>query len=220
MSHPTTHAWVLNLYRAGEHHPQTVTDYFPYEHAPSEHLREKVKRHAGDERRHTALYTRAIKKLGFEPFELHGHDVFNQVIRDCTPCSFAIADGDKQDVKTEKLANFLAHAHCLERRIARSLDFHQEACERSGSKDILKVVTAVHADEDRHLTYTKEAVYSLLPKSRANEVFALHSQAEAAADKAFSAFQVRNFQRLHGKHLSLPKKLFYKACAFLMEASQ
>ena len=63
-SQPETHAWVLNLYRAGERHPQTVLDYFPLEFAPSPELAEKLRRHRADEQRHTSMYARAIAELG------------------------------------------------------------------------------------------------------------------------------------------------------------
>ena len=77
-SDPTTHAWVINLYRAGEKHPETVDDYFPAKHAESPALALQLERHANDERAHTRLYEQLLRRLGQPVQELSGFDVFNQ----------------------------------------------------------------------------------------------------------------------------------------------
>ncbi|MCB9593003.1 MAG: hypothetical protein H6719_09750 [Sandaracinaceae bacterium] len=216
-SHPVTHAWVLNLYRAGEQHPETVDDYFPYQHAPWPELAANIKRHAGDERRHTVLYAKAIERMGGAVVELGGWDVFNRVIREHTPRGFAIADDDAPDVKREQLGHFLAHAHCLERRVLRSVEYHAEACAQLGRREEASLVEKVHADEARHVSYSKEAVFELLGRREALAAFELHGRAEAAADRAFSAFQVRVFMDQHARHVPLSRRLVYTACAALMQ---
>ncbi len=218
-SHPRTHAWVLNLYRAGEKHPETVDDYFPHAHAPWPELAAAIRRHEADERRHTRLYGKAIERMGATVEELDGWDVFNRVIRDHTPIAFAIDDRDPPDLKRQKLAHFLAHAHCLERRVLRSLEYHGEACEQLGKHREARLVNGVHADEARHVAYTREAVFELLPRREALEALALHGRAEAAADRAFSAHQVRLFMKRHGNDIGLSSRLIYSACALLMEKS-
>ena len=81
VSRPQTHAWVLSLYRAGEFHPQTVSDYFPLAAAEDETLRASMDRHCKDEQRHVKLYDRALATLGEPLIPFEGSDVFNVVIR-------------------------------------------------------------------------------------------------------------------------------------------
>ncbi|MCC6874982.1 MAG: hypothetical protein IT378_11810 [Sandaracinaceae bacterium] len=219
-AHPSTHAWVLNLYRAGEKHPETVTDYFPWRHAEDRwpELARALKRHAGDERKHAVLYARAIEAMGEEVVELEGLDVFNHAIRAETPSSWAIADGDPPERKRLQIANFLAHAGCLERRIARSVAYHLEACEKLGRHDVTGTVERVHADEERHVAYTSEALVELTTASERARITALHVEAEARADRAFSARQVRTFLRRFGPSVPLSRRALYAACALAMES--
>lgn len=221
VAHPKAHAWGLGLYRAGERHPETVTDYFPHRHA-REHwpeLADQLKRHAGDERGHVVLYTKAIERMGETVSEVEPADVFNQTIRAQTPVSWAIADDDARDVKRLKLAHFLAHAHQLERRVGRSLDYHLEACARLGRHEVASVVERVHADEARHIRTSFEALSELTTPSERAELIALHARSEARADRAFSVRQVRVFLGLLGRTVPLSRRLFYAASAFVMEQS-
>ena len=100
VSHPSIHAWVLNLYRAGERYPQTVTDYFPVQHAPDAGLAGDLLRHRHDEERHTQMYAAAIRAMGEQVWsDAADTDVFNAVIRSHTEATFTIAEDDGQDVR-------------------------------------------------------------------------------------------------------------------------
>lgn len=209
---PRTHAWVLNLYRVGEHHPETVDDYFPVAHAPA-WLASQMERHRAQEAMHERLYAKAIEKLGQPLEELSGLDVFNNAIRAHTPASFKIDAHDASDVVTDKLAHFLAHAHFLEARIARSLEVHLEACVRHGRVEVEKAVSVVWRDEQEHARYTKDAVRELLPAARARDVLALHARAEARANLAFSAREVRAHLSRHASR----SRALWRACAHIME---
>ena len=217
---PDTHAWVLSLYRAGEVHPQTVDDYFPLAAAEDERLRASMARHSADEARHVKIYDRAIAKLGQTLTEFDGLDVFNVVIRRETDATFATRDVEEADLRRERLAHFLAHAHFLEKRIARSVEYHLEACERAGRADVARAVTAVHADEERHTTYTLAAVRDLLPPARAARVIAIHRRGEARAKLRFSARQVRAFLARFGAGTKLSHSLVYRTSARMMEAAR
>jgi hypothetical protein len=218
-SHPVTHAWVLNLYRAGERHPQMVDDYFPVEHAPWPELAKDLARHREDERRHDRMYAGAIRRLGEPVVELGGSDVFNVVIRDCTPVAFRIHEEDDADGIRRKIANFLAHAHFLEKRIARSVAFHAEACERTKSP-ITSVVTNVLADEERHVRYTHEAVTELVGRTEGARVLDVHERAEARANLLFSAHQVRQcFRRFRSEVPCLHRALFRLGGLVMQEAA-
>jgi hypothetical protein len=214
-STPETHAWVLNLYRAGERYPDTVSDYFPHRWAPS-WLAGDMKLHQGDERRHVTLYSKAIQSLGHEVVELDGHDVFNQVIRDHTPEHFSADDGANVEEKRLRLAHFLMHAHHLEKRVHRSLEYHLEACARLDRAEVLAAVEKVHSDEARHVRYTLAAARELLCNTEYYKILQCHQRAEEAADRAFSARQVQTFLRRFSVRWS--HRLLYTGCALLMEA--
>jgi hypothetical protein len=214
---PETHAWVLSLYRAGEFHPQASDDYFPAWAAESAELRASIERHASDEIRHVKIYDRAIERLGQTRTEIEGLDVFNVAIREHTKVDFRATREMSRDTVRERLAHFLAHAHFLETRISQSLDYHLEACERSGRTEVARVVAAVHVDEERHTSYTLAAVKDLLPASEAARVLAVHRQGEARANLAFSARQVRSFLRRF--RTSRSHALVYRVSAKMMEAS-
>jgi hypothetical protein len=220
-SRPETHAWVLGLYRAGEKHPETVDDYFPWRHAEGRwpELARALKRHAGDERRHVVLYERAIEAMGEPVRELGGLDVFNNAIRAQTPVDWAIAPDARDEERRLRIASFLAHAHHLERRIERSVRYHVEACERLGKREVAEVVARVHADEARHVAYTFEALSELTSRAERERIVETHARAEAAADRAFSARQVRDFLRRYGGRLPWSRRALYSACALLMEGT-
>jgi hypothetical protein len=216
---PATHAWVLNLYRAGEKHPQTVSDYFPHRHAPTPDLAERLRRHAGDEARHVRMYTGAIERLGEEVEERVGAAVFNQVIRDCTRVDFRIDERDAEAERCRKLAHFLAHAHFLERRIAQSLQFHLAACEFHRRHEIAAVVAAVLADEERHVAYSLAAVHELVTRADAEGLIETHRRGERLANLRFSAERVRECLRTLGKRLPLRHRALYAAASVLQEVS-
>jgi len=205
-----THAWVLNLYRAGERHPVTVDDYFPVEHAPA-WLAPRMAQHRDEEARHDRIYAGAIAKLGQPLVEYTGLDVFNVAIRAHTDAVFRIVDSDSAQERTAKLAHFLAHAHFLEARIATSLEMHVDACERAGKHDVARAVGIVLDDEREHARYTLDAVHRLLPSSAAAQaVLDVHRRGEARANLAFSARQVR-------AHLARKHDAIWHVCALAME---
>lgn len=216
-SDPETHGWVLNLYRAGEQHPERVGDYFPHMHAPCPELAKQLRRHAGDERRHTVLYGKVIEAMGQPLLELGGEDVFNEVIRSRTPLSFAIREEDSPDRKRLRVAHFLAHAHFLERRVQRSLDYHLEACAQLGKREVGSVVSAIHADEARHVRSTREACEALLTRAELATVLTIHAEAEELANRAFSAHQMRRLLRLYGARFSKTHRAIYRLSLLLLE---
>jgi rubrerythrin len=217
VSHPVIHGWVLNLYRAGERYPQTVCDYFPWTFAPNEEIASLLRRHARDEERHTAMYTHAIHAMEQPVMEMDDPDVFNFVIRRFTTESFTIVASDDAESRRVKLAHFFAHAHFLEKRIARSLEYHLDACTRGGAADAERVVSAVLADERRHVEYTASVARELLARDEAARTFEHHRRAEAIANLQFSQRQVRTFTRRYAALMPLNRVPLYRACAFLME---
>jgi hypothetical protein len=216
VSHPTTHAWVLNLYRAGERYPELVGDYFPVEHAPWPELAQNLARHRGDEQRHVRMYSSAILRLDEPVCEMVGEDIFNEVIRSFTPVSFHIQDDDDDAMKRDKVAQFLAHAHFLEKRIQRSLRIHLDACEWARRHAVAAIVAKVMEDEDRHVAYTREGVSALVTRERAAEILEIHRRAEARANLAFSTFHMRYLLRAHPDRVKPARRLLYSLCATLM----
>jgi len=216
---PVVHGWALNLYRAGERYPQTVADYFPVESAPHAALAESLRVHRRDEERHTAMYAHAIRALGQPVVELDGDDVFNVVIRAQTQASFTVDGGDDADARRRKVAHFLVHAHTLEKRVARSLEYHLDACAGARSAAVERIVDAVLRDERVHVSYTAEAARDLLTRGEAAEAFAHHARAEAIANLTFSARQVRAFARRFTDRKPARRRRFYRFCGAVMEAA-
>jgi hypothetical protein len=216
-SRPVTLAWALNLYRAGERYPQTVCDYFPADHAPWPELADHLRRHRRDEERHTSMYAHAIRSLGQPIVEVADEDVLNVVIRSFTSESFTIVESDDGDARRRKIAHFLTHAHFLEKRVARSLEYHRDACAASDAKDAQRVVEAVLRDEGRHVAYTIEAAKELLTAEERGAVFAHHRRAEAKANLEFSQRQIRAFLRAASPALRVERRALYRFCAFLLE---
>jgi hypothetical protein len=215
---PVLHGLVLNLYLNGERYPQQVDDYFPIAQVTDAALAEQMRTHVTDEQKHVLLYEKAITKLEQPIVQLSPSDIFNVVIRSHTAVSFKIDPYDSTDARTLKLAHFFAHVHFLEKRVARSLEFHVDACAHSSSDYAQKAVMAVLKDEGRHVRYTCEAVEGLLPARIANEVLEGHARAERRANLDFSARQLRRLTRdTHG--LFTPaRRLAYRACADLLSA--
>jgi hypothetical protein len=217
VSDPEIHGWALNLYRAGERYPQTVTDYFPVESAPHEALAESLRVHRQDEERHTAMYAHAIRALGQPVVDLDPDDVFNVVIRSYTTVSFTIAEADDAEARRLKVAHFLVHAHTLEKRIARSLEYHVEACGAAAAPAVTRIVEAVLRDEHVHVRYTAASARDLLTRAEAAAAFAHHGHAEARANLAFSARQVRAFARRFVGRSPAHHRQFYRFCGVVME---
>jgi hypothetical protein len=215
---PVLHGMVLNLYLNGERYPQQVDDYFPIAEVTDGPLAEQMRTHVADEQKHVLLYERAIAKLDQPIVQLSTGDIFNEVIRSHTAVSFKMNPHDPADARTLKLAHFLAHVHFLEKRVARSLEFHVDACAHSSSDYSQKAVMAVLKDEGRHVRYTREAVQELLPARIAAEVLDGHARAERRANLDFSARQLRRLTR-DARGLFTPARRFaYRTCANILNA--
>ena len=213
---PVLHGAILNLYLNGEAYPHRVDDYFPVGYVSEPELAAQMTRHAQEEDKHIALYRKAINRLGQEVVELPLSCIFNTVIRNHTEASFSIAANDDPDARTLKVAHFMAHAHCLEKRVARSLEYHVEACAHSASDYPTKAVGAVLADEYEHVRYTGEAVNALLPQRVANQVWAHHRRAEWRGNLDFSASQLRRVLVEHGQRWSGSRRGLYRASAWVL----
>jgi hypothetical protein len=219
VKNPMAHGWVLNLYLSGERYPETVCDYFQSEYAPYAELAESIVRHAGDEAKHVRLYAHAIESIDQPIVELTPPFVFNEVVRSFTPGTFHIVPTDSADVRREKLANFLAHAHFLEKRVGRSIEYHSDACGACGRHAVAKCVSAVMRDETRHVTYTREAVSDLLPRRKAQEILDTHRRAEAKANLQFSRRLLDNFRRRFDDGIPRHRKILYRVCQFIMDGA-
>jgi hypothetical protein len=214
---PVVHGLVLNLYLNGERYPQRVDDYFPIVEVTEPELADSMRRHVADEEKHVLLYEKAIERLQQPVIELDKANVFNEVIRTHTAVVFRIAPHDAADDRTLKVAHFLAHVHFLEKRIARSLEYHVAACAHASCDYPEKAVGAVLKDEGRHVSYTQEAVRHLLPTRLANDVLALHRSAERRAHFDFSSRQLRRLTR--DRHLPLARRAGYTACAAFLRGA-
>jgi len=213
---PVLHGLVLNLYLNGEQYPHRVADYFPFAAVEEAELERTMRAHVADEDKHIALYTRAIEKLGqpvvVQPLE----GVFNEVIRRHTPASFRLEAGESRDSSRLKLAHFFAHLHFLEKRVARSLEYHLDACAHAESDYPEKVIDAVLRDERRHVRYTREVVSEILPARAAVAVLSLHAAAERRANLDFSANQLGRLVREEAARFPRLRGQVYRACTALL----
>jgi len=214
-----THGWVLNLYLNGERYPQTVCDYFQAEYAPTSELAEQIRLHEKDEHKHELLLGKAIRSLEQEVIELPRIDIFNVVIRMFTPGTFHITPDDAEEARRDKLANFMAHCHFLEKRVARSLEYQSDASTNALHPMVGKAVNAVLSDESRHVSYTVEAVKDLLTRKRAEEVLDAHRRAETKANVRFSHMQMRNFLANFARAVPKRRRVVYRVCGALMEGA-
>ena len=143
------------------------------------------------------------------------------MIRAHTPVSFTILPEDDVATRQRRIGHFLVHAHTLEKRVARSLELHIEACERMGKHEVARVAKRVHDDEQRHITQTLSAAEELFTRVELREALEVHALAEAAADRAFSSLQMRRFlrdeQQRTDRRASLSHRLIYRVGVFLME---
>src|SRR5258708_35096359 len=170
VANPLTHGWVLNLYRGGERYPQRVCDYFQSEYAPTKELAVLLRQHAAEEDKHVHLFSMALNSIEQPVVEVELGDVFNEVIRSFTPATFHIVESDSPEARRRKLANFLAHAHHLEKRVARSFGYHIDACERVRKDEIAGLVARAKHDEEGHVRYTQAAAFDLLTRRDAPPV--------------------------------------------------
>ncbi|KGQ18782.1 hypothetical protein LF41_315 [Lysobacter dokdonensis DS-58] len=213
---PVLHARVLNLYLCGEAYPHAVDDYFPIEHVDCPDLASTMRAHMQDEDKHIALYAKAIEKLGCEVIDLDDSAIFNVVIRSHTPSPWRVEPGMDADARNDRIANFLAHAHFLEKRVAHSLEMHLDACAHSPSPYPGKAVSAVLSDENRHVAYTIDAVHDLVPRQRANDILAEHARAERRANLDFSSRTLLRLLREEADHWPAGRRPFFGAVAWAM----
>jgi hypothetical protein len=213
---PVLHARVLNLYLNGEAYPHRVDDYFPVAFVEAPELASRMRVHMAEEDKHVLLYGRAIEKLGCSVEDLPFACIFNAVIRQHTPAAWAVREDQDRDTRRLHLAHFLAHAHCLEKRVARSLEYHVDACAHAASPYPAKAVSAVLADEHEHVRYTAEAVEELLPRSAALAVWQLHETAEHRANLDFSSSQLKRLLRENKTSWPASRRGFYRACSIAM----
>lgn len=219
VANPHVHGWVLNLYRGGERYPQRVCDYFQSDFAPTKELATQLRQHAAEEDKHVHLFSRAIKSLEQPVIDVDLGDVFNEVIRSFTPGTFHIVESDSPETRRWKLANFMAHAHHLEKRVAHSFAYHIDACERAGKHQIAGLVAKAKIDEEGHVRYTRTTVSDLLTRRQAQQVMDLHRRAEARANLIFSQKQVRIFLARFSDTTPKYRQWLYRICATIMEAA-
>lgn len=217
VANPQAHGWVLNLYLNGERYPETVCDYFQSEYAPTKELANNIVLHASDEAKHVRLYEHALTTIGEPVVELTQPFVFNDVVRSFTPGTFHVLPADRPEVQREKLANFLAHAHFLEKRVGKSIEYHADACGAGGRHAAAKCVAAVIRDESRHVQYTYDAVRDLVTHRQAQAILDVHRRAEAKANLQFSRRLLRTFRQRFDDGIRPHQKLLNKVCQIIMD---
>jgi len=216
-SDPVLHGLVLNLYLNGEEFPHRTDDYFPVWAVRDKDLLSTMQSHMRDEDKHVAIYRKAISKIGQPIVALPIAEIYNSIICRYTPHSFHISQEDSADQRVFKLANFMAHLHFLEKRIARSLEFHLEGCSSSPSDYSEKAVKIVLGDETHHVEYTREAVFHLLPEPSAKTVLDEHRRAEARANLDFSSQQLTMLTSQYADRFPRARRRIYRHASDLLE---
>jgi hypothetical protein len=94
-----------------------------------------------------------------------------------------------------------------------------DACLQTDRVTVSHTLQVAKKDEDKHVSYTREAVYQLLPRQKADEVMAIHRAVEARANLVFSQKQVRVFLDRFATTIPRRRQLLYRVCAILMESA-
>lgn len=207
---PVLHGMVLNFYMNGEEYPQRVPDYFPMALADEPEIHGLLEQHLRDEEKHVALYRKALSRIEQPAIEIPVDEIYNSVILRNT--SRSSSDGVR-----ERLGDFFAHLHFLEKRIQQSLEIHVEACSRSPSTFSQRAVAVVLEDERRHARYTLDVVHDLVPRKRASELLARNRRAEARANLQFSATQLGMLTRNYASRFPRWRRPIYAFAAHLQE---
>lgn len=206
---PVLHARVLNLYLNGEQYPHRVADYFPMAAVEDEALERRMRQHLREEDKHVALYTKAIHALDQPVSELPLQDVYNTVILRHTPPA-------RTDDRRTALANFLAHLHFLETRVAESLEYHLDACAHAASPYPAKAVEVILRDEKTHAAYTREAIFELVPHGDAEAILERHRGAEGRANREFSSRELKRLVADEGGRFPTAGRAIYAGAAALL----
>jgi hypothetical protein len=78
-------------------------------------------------------------------------------------------------------------------------------------------VERVLEDEVRHVASTRSFLTELTTSAEREAMLELHARAEASADRAFSARQLRTFLSRWKTRLPFGERTFYAMSAFMME---
>ena len=213
---PVLHGRVLNLYLNGEQYPHRVAGYFPMAAVQDAALERRMREHLREEDKHVALYTKAIRELGQPVTELPMDDIYNTVILRHTPPPSTAAATATDSARLE-LAHFLAHLHCLESRVAQSLEYHLDACAHAAGPYAAQAVYAILEDERAHAAYTRAALYALMPEGVAQDVLGIHQRAESRANSEFSARELKRLLGEEGRRFGAASRVLYAASAALMQ---
>lgn len=213
-SDPVLHGLVLNFYLNGEEYPERVTEYFPGDVSWNPEIEHLLELHLADEKKHVALYSKALQKLSQPRYELPIPEIYNSVILSMQKPPLPSKSGDHRRLL---LADFFAHLHFLEARIARSLEFHLDGCERSPSRYPSQAVKVVLEDEIRHARYTRDVVSELLPRGEASRVMSRNCDAESRANLLFSSRQLGMLTREYAGRFPAARRRIYRISAELME---
>jgi len=211
---PVLHGLVLNFYLNGEAYPDRVADYFPVARADEPEIAAHLAAHLRDERKHVALYSKALQRLAQPQVEFPLPQVYNSMILAQTP---AMQSGASSGERRVQLAGFFAHLHFLERRIAHSLEIHADACTHSPSRYPAQAVSAVLSDERRHVQYTRDVFHDLVPDRRAAAILAHHRRAEARANLLFSGRQLGMLTRDYATRFPRLRRPIYRIAAAIQE---
>ncbi len=211
---PVLHGRVLNLYLNGEQYPHRVRDYFPMAAVEDAAIERRMREHLREEDKHVALYTKAIHALGQPIAQLPLEDVYNTVILRHTPP--LRGEWARADDRRLLLANFFAHLHYLESRVACSLEYHVDACAHAASPYPSKAVHVILRDERAHAAYTREAVFALVPTRVGHRVLRVHRRAEACANREFSARELNRLLGEESMRFGIPRRALYACSAALL----
>lgn len=210
---PVLHGLVLNFYLNGEEYPDRVADYFPVAQLNEPEIAELLAAHLADERKHVALYSKALCRIGQTRMRLPIPEIYNTVILQQT---VPVRQGSDHSAD---LAGFFAHLHFLETRIARSLEMHLDACAHASSPYPSAAVAVVLEDEIRHARYTREVISNLVPRARVREILAHHRKAEARANRIFSGRQLEMLTREYSDRFPRVRRLIYRSAALIQQWS-
>ncbi len=157
------------------------------EHVPEEALSRRIYRHYAEENRHARLFRKRLEELGFAPKPLPPELDYERYVQRFGMGTPKARLDDPRPFDDDDLILFFSGSKAGEERACAEMEELIEAL--AADPDTVKLLTAIHGDEIRHVSYATEELNRLADAGRRDAVLRtlrLARRAEARAHRAVS----------------------------------